>query len=99
MTYLQKNKVKKDSWFFFGLCLFKKNNFFNTTLTIRNVFYNEIIEKTFFLFNIRNKIVTKLFKEEFSNCPSVVKNIKKKKNFSFIWKKPRANSKFLLKEI
>lgn len=49
--YLSKLNVKKESRFFYGICISKKNNLLNSTITLRNVYYNEIIEKSFFIFN------------------------------------------------
>lgn len=49
--YVTKLNKKKESRFFYGICIAKKNNLVNSSVHLRNVFYTEIIEKNFFLFN------------------------------------------------
>lgn len=85
----------KDNRFFFGIVLKIKKRFLNSTITIRNVFYNEIIEKTFFLFNVWNTVSQSLniseVKQNFFK-----KSIKKKSNYFFLWSYPWSYSKVLL---
>ena len=84
---------KKDSWFFYGIILSVRNWFVQSTVTIWNVFYNEIIEKTFFLFNIWNTLTQSIPLDFFKNF-SLKKNFwKRSKNF-FLRKLPRLYSKF-----
>ena len=93
--YQLKLAGKKDSWFFFGLVISIKNWFLNSTLIIRNVFYNEIVEKTFFVFNIRNVLIQSIslnmVKQSFFK-----KRLWKKTKLFFLWKLPRIYSKFIL---
>lgn len=49
--YNTKLQVKSDSRYFYGLVISRRINFLSTSLTIRNVFYNEIMEKSFPLFS------------------------------------------------
>lgn len=89
--YKSKLQVKKDSRFFYGLVLSRRINFLSSTLTIRNVFYNQIMEKTFPLFSVRNTLVGELEQGTFTHfLATFLKNTKKKKNFYHIWNYPRA---------
>ena len=93
--YQLKLSGKKDSWFFFGIVISMRNWFLNSTFIIWNVFYNEIIEKTFFLFNTWNVLIQSIsvnsVKQSFFK-----KWLKKKAKLFFLWKLPRIYSKFIL---
>lgn len=93
--YQLKLTSKKDSWFFFGLVISVRNWFLNSTVLIRNVFYNEIVEKTFLIFNIWNillqSISINLVKQSFFK-----KRLRKKTKLFFLWTLPRIYSKFIL---
>lgn len=83
--YKSKLQVKKDSRFFYGLVLSRRINFLSSTITIRNVFYNQIMEKTFPLFSVRNTLVGELEQGSFTHfLATFLKNTKKKKNFFHI---------------
>lgn len=90
-----KLSFKKDSWFFFGIVISKKNWFLNSSLIIWNVFYNEIIEKTFFLFNewnvLSQDVDIKSTKQIFFK-----KWLWKKSKLFFLWSFPWVYSKVLL---
>lgn len=89
--YLTKLNIKKDSWFFYGLVVSRKINFLSSTVTLWNVFYNEIMEKTFPIFSIWNTLVGHLkvgtFKHFLSNF---LRNWKYKKKLWAVWNYPRA---------
>lgn len=93
--YQLKLTGKKDSWFFFGIILSVWNWFLNSTVIVRNVFYNEIIEKTFFVFNIWNILIQTIsvnsVKQSFFK-----KRLRKKTKLFFLRSLPRIYSKFLL---
>ncbi|MBP7859348.1 50S ribosomal protein L19 [Patescibacteria group bacterium] len=61
-NYVSKLQIKKDSRFFYGVIIARKLNFLNSTITLRNVFYNEVMEKTFPVFSIRNTLVGPILK-------------------------------------
>ncbi len=95
--YLSKLQVKKDSRFFYGLVLSRRVNFLSSTVTIRNVFYNEIMEKTFPLFSVWNTLVGKLEQGTFKHfLATFLKNKKNKKNYFHIWNYPRAFGRITL---
>jgi ribosomal protein L19 len=85
----------KDSWFFFGIVLRTKWNFLNSSLIVRNVFYNEIIEKSFFLFNIRN-VLSQSNNVFDTKQIFFKKTIKKKTTLYNIRSCPRAYSKITI---
>lgn len=85
----------RDSWFFFGIVLKTKWNFLNSSLTVWNVFYNEVIEKSFFLFNIRN-ILSQSISIFDTKQIFFKKSFKKKTTLYHIWKWPRAFSKITI---
>lgn len=94
--YQLKLLAKKESWFFFGIVLATKWNFLNSSILIWNVFYNEVIEKKFFLFNIRNFISQTLEVTEVSQTFFKKKKIKKKSTLYYIRNYSRSTSKLLL---
>lgn len=95
--YLTKLNIKKDSWFFYGLVVSWKINFLSSTITLWNVFYNEIMEKTFPIFSSRNTLVGRLkvgtFKHFLSNF---LWNWKYKKKLWSVWNYPRATCRITL---
>lgn len=95
--YLSKLNIKKDSWFFYGLVISRHINFLSSTITLRNVFYNEIMEKTFPIFSTWNTLVGHLqvgsFKHFLSNF---LRNRKFKKKLRSIWNYPRATCRITL---
>jgi ribosomal protein L19 len=93
--YKLKLSVKKDSWFFFGIVISKKNWFLNSSLIIRNVFYNEIIEKTFFLFNERN-ILSQNININLTKQIFFKKRLKKKSTLFYLRSFPWVYSKVIL---
>jgi ribosomal protein L19 len=85
--------LKRDTRYFYGLVISRKINFLSTTLKIRNVFYNEIMEKTYPIFNIRNTLVSELPLNTLTHFLTIfLKNKKKKKTFYHIRDYPRAMS-------
>lgn len=95
--YLAKLQVKKDSRFFYGLVLSRRVNFLSTTVTLRNVFYNQIMEKTYPIFSIWNTLVGTLQKGTYKHfLATFLKNRKKKKNFYHIRNYPRAFGRITL---
>lgn len=95
--YLTKLNIKKDSWFFYGLVICWRINFLSSTVTIWNVFYNEIMEKTFPIYSIRNTLVGNLQPGTFRHfLSSFLKNRKLKKKLRSIWNYPRATCRITL---
>lgn len=95
--YKIKLQVKKDSWFFYGLVIAWKLNFLSSTITLWNVFYNEIMEKTFPLFSIRNTLVGEIKSSNLKHFFSIyLKNKWEKKKFFYVWNYPRAVNKIIL---
>lgn len=94
--YLNKLNVKKESWFFYGICISKKNKMLASTVKLWNVYYNEIIEKTFLLFNPRNSVLETLKPTLLINASKYDGHSLKKKWF-FLRKKPRQYSKITLR--
>lgn len=91
--YLSKAELKRDTRYFYGLVISRKINFLSTTVKIRNVFYNEIMEKTYPIFNIRNTLVSELSVKSLTHFLTIfLKNKKKKKTFFHIRNYPRAMS-------
>lgn len=93
--YQLKLNIWKDNWFLFGIVIKIKKKFLTTSLTIWNVFYNEIIEKTFFLFNVRNVLNQTISIPEVKQI-FFKKKIWKKTKLYFIWSYPRSYSKVVL---
>lgn len=93
--YQLKLTGKKDSWFFFGVVLSVWNWFLNSTVIVWNVFYNEIIEKTFFIFNIWNILIQPILLESVKQS-FFKKWLWKKKKLFFLRFLPRIYSKFIL---
>jgi len=84
-NYIAKLQIKKDSRFFYGFVLSRRLNFLSSTLTLRNVFYNEIMEKTFPLFSIRNTLVGEIARKNVKHfLAPYITNIKYKKRFFYI---------------
>lgn len=88
----------KDSRFFYGSLLKCRRNFTSYTIWLRNVFYNEIVEKTFLLFSNWSGIVSYFSNLEINQLKKRLLK-KKKKNFFFLRKKPRVFSKITLKNL
>ena len=96
--YFSKLQIKKDSRFFYGVVLTRHLNFLSSTLKIRNVFYNEIMEKTLPLFSIRNTLVSELPRAGVKHfLAPYISRIKKWKKFFYLWNYPRAECKITLK--
>lgn len=97
--YTSKLQIKKDSRYFYGLVLSRKLNFLSTTVTLRNVFYNEIMEKKYPIFSARNTLVSQLESGTVKHFLSTfLKNKKNKKTFYHIRNYPRALSRIVLTE-
>ena len=94
--YLTKLNKKKESRFFYGICISKKNNLINSSLRLRNVFYSEIIEKNFFLFNPWNSVISTINPWNLLNA-QLYGGLSLKKKWFFLRKKPRQFSKIVLK--
>lgn len=96
--FMLKILSKKDSRFYYGLCVAKKNNFLASTALIWNVFYNEIIEKWLFLFSDRNESISQI---SFYSINQIIFSKFKKNNFwwkfFFLRSKPWADSKIWFK--
>lgn len=91
--YISKLQVKPDTRFFYGLIISWKLNYLSTTVTLWNVFYNEVMEKTFPLFNIWNTLVSDLSGFHVKHFLSTfLRNTKNKKRFFNIRNHPRATS-------
>lgn len=96
---LSKNKYnlkltnKWDNWFFYGIVISIWNWFLQSTLTLWNVFYNEIIEKTFFLFNIWNVLIQSISSDLLKQVALKKISWKWSKLF-YLWKLPWLFSKF-----
>lgn len=98
--YTTKLQVKPDTRFFYGLIISWKLNYLATTITIWNVFYNEIMEKTFPLFSVRNTLVSDLSSFWIKHFLSTfLRNIKNKKKFFNIWNHPRSTSRVTLSNL
>ena len=93
--YKLKLTYKKDNWFFYGIVISLRNWFLHSTVTIRNVFYNEIVEKTFFLFNIWNVLIQTI-STDFLKQANIIKSIWKRSKFFHLWRLPWLYSKFSL---
>lgn len=88
---------KKDSWFFYGLAISWHLNFLSSTIKIWNVFYNQIIEKTFPLFSIRNTLVGEINSKRLEHFLTfLLKNKWQKKNFFSLRNHPRMISRITL---
>ncbi len=95
--YKLKLSTKWDGKFFFGLLISRHLNFLSSTVKIRNVFYNEIIEKTFFLFNNWNSLVGNLQNTKMWHFLAFfLKNRRRKKKFLSIRQHPRVISWIVL---
>lgn len=90
-----KLSCKKDSRFFFGIVLSKWNWFLNSSIIVWNVFYNEIIEKTFFIFNERN-ILSQNVDINVTKQIFFKKKLKKKSTCFYLRSFPRIYSKIIL---
>lgn len=98
--YVTKLQVKPDTRFFYGLVISWKLNYLSTTITIWNVFYNEIMEKTFPLFNVWNTLVSDLSSFWVKHFLSTfLRNVKNKKKFFDIWNHPRSTSRVTLVDL
>ena len=96
-NYLSKLHLKKDSWFFYGVLMTRKLNFLNSTITLRNVFYNEIMEKTFPIFSIWNSLLGALPALSIQHFLSpYLRNKRYKKKFFYLRNYPRAVSRIVL---
>lgn len=92
-----KLNIKKDSRFFFGLVISRHLNFLSSTFKIWNVIYNEIIEKTFPIFSMRNTLVSELQNNWIKHFLSFfLKRKWNKKRFFSIWNHPRMVSRITL---
>jgi len=98
--YINKLQIKPDTRFFYGLIISWKLNYLSTTVTLRNVFYNEVMEKTFPLFSIWNTLVGNLSDYNIKHFLSnFLRNTKNKKWFFNIWNHPRAISRITLTDL
>lgn len=92
-----KLNIKKDSWFFYGLAISWRLNFLSSTIKIWNVFYNQIIEKTFPIFSIRNTLVGEINSKRLEHFLTFfLKNKWWKKKFFSLWNHPRMISWIVL---
>lgn len=92
-----KLSTKKDSWFFYGLVISWHLNFLSSTIKIWNVFYNQIIEKTFPLFSIRNTLVDEINSKRLEHFLTLfLKNKWDKKKFFSLRNHPWMVSRIIL---
>ncbi len=96
-NYVSKLQIKKDSRFFYGVIIARKLNFLNSTITLRNVFYNEVMEKTFPVFSIRNTLVGPILKNRLRHFLSpYLWNKRYKKKFYYLRNYPWAVNRIVL---
>jgi hypothetical protein len=89
--YKLKIQLKKDTWFFYGIVISKKINFLSSSITIWNVFYNQVMEKTFQIFNIWNFLLSGLKTQVLQHSLTwFIKHKWFKRKFYFIWNYSRA---------
>jgi ribosomal protein L19 len=95
--YWEKLTLKQDSRFFYGLVLAWHLNFLSSTVTIWNVFHNEILERNLPLFGPRTTLFQLLEPGTFTHfLASLIRTWKYWKRFFAVWKHPRALSWIML---
>ena len=97
-SYWFKSDVKWDIWFFYGILVRRHLNLLNGSITIRNVFYNELMEKTFSIFNIWNTLLGEVPGRWLTHLlwPYLI-NLSWKKNLLFLWQYSRAQQRITFK--